>query len=156
MHETRKGEMPALGEVPFGRYYGGVDTTPLFVALAGAYQARTGDDKLIDELWPALEQAMHWIENDGDSDGDGLIDYARGQDSGLSNQGWKDSEDSSSTPTAATRPDRSPWSRCRATPSPPIAAWRAWPSGGRDRPGRDLAAEGRHAAREGREAVLDG
>jgi glycogen debranching enzyme len=94
MHETRKGEMPALGEVPFGRYYGGVDTTPLFVALAGAYQQRTGDDKLIDELWPALEKAMHWIENDGDSDGDGLIDYARGQDSGLSNQGWKDSEDS--------------------------------------------------------------
>ncbi|WP_184720196.1 amylo-alpha-1,6-glucosidase [Caulobacter sp.] len=94
MHETRKGEMPALGEVPFGRYYGGVDTTPLFVALAGAYQERTGDDKLIDELWPALEKAMHWIEHDGDSDGDGLIDYARGQDSGLSNQGWKDSEDS--------------------------------------------------------------
>jgi len=94
MHETRKGEMPALGEVPFGRYAGGVDTTPLFVALADAYQARTGDDRLIDELWPALERAMHWIENDGDSDGDGLIDYARGQDSGLSNQGWKDSEDS--------------------------------------------------------------
>jgi glycogen debranching enzyme len=94
MHETRKGEMPALGEVPFGRYYGGVDTTPLFVALADAYQARTGDDRLIDELWPALERAMHWIEHDGDSDGDGLIDYARGQDSGLSNQGWKDSEDS--------------------------------------------------------------
>ena len=94
MHETRKGEMPAMGEVPFGRYYGGVDTTPLFVALAGAYQQRTGDDKLIDELWPALTRAMHWIEHDGDSDGDGLIDYARGQDSGLSNQGWKDSEDS--------------------------------------------------------------
>jgi glycogen debranching enzyme len=94
MHETRKGEMPALGEVPFGRYYGGVDTTPLFVALADAYQARTGDDRLIDELWPALTRAMHWIEHDGDSDGDGLIDYARGQDSGLSNQGWKDSEDS--------------------------------------------------------------
>lgn len=94
MHETRKGEMPALGEVPFGRYYGGVDTTPLFVALAGAYQARTGDNALIDALWPALLRAMHWIEHDGDSDGDGLIDYARGQDSGLSNQGWKDSEDS--------------------------------------------------------------
>lgn len=94
MHETRKGEMPALGEVPFGRYYGGVDTTPLFVALAGAYHERTGDDRLIGDLWPALRQAMHWIEHDGDSDGDGLIDYARGQDSGLSNQGWKDSEDS--------------------------------------------------------------
>lgn len=94
MHETRKGEMPALEEVPFGRYYGGVDTTPLFVALAGAYQERSGDDQLINELWPALKKAMAWIENEGDSDRDGLIDYARGQESGLSNQGWKDSEDS--------------------------------------------------------------
>ena len=36
MHETRRGEMARLGEIPFGLYYGGVDTTPLFVALAGA------------------------------------------------------------------------------------------------------------------------
>jgi glycogen debranching enzyme len=94
MHETRKGEMPALGEVPFGRYYGGVDTTPLFVALAGAYAERTGDLDFIDGLWPTLERAAQWIERYGDSDGDGLIDYARGAESGLANQGWKDSEDS--------------------------------------------------------------
>jgi glycogen debranching enzyme len=94
MHETRKGEMAALGEVPFGRYYGGVDTTPLFVALAGAYAERTGDMGLIDQLWPHLEKALHWIEAYGDSDGDGFIDYARGQESGLANQGWKDSHDS--------------------------------------------------------------
>lgn len=94
MHETRRGEMPALGEVPFGRYYGGVDTTPLFVALAGAYADRTHDLALIDDLWPALTRAVQWIEQYGDSDGDGLIDYKRGKDSGLANQGWKDSEDS--------------------------------------------------------------
>jgi glycogen debranching enzyme len=94
MHETRKGEMPAMGEVPFGRYYGGVDTTPLFVALAGAYAERTRDMALIDDLWPALTRAVHWIDKYGDSDGDGLIDYKRGKDSGLANQGWKDSEDS--------------------------------------------------------------
>ncbi|MES2897166.1 MAG: amylo-alpha-1,6-glucosidase [Pseudomonadota bacterium] len=94
MHETRKGEMPALGEVPFGRYYGGVDTTPLFVALAGAYAERTGDFALIDDLWPALQAATAWMERYGDTNADGLIDYKRGQDSGLSNQGWKDSEDS--------------------------------------------------------------
>lgn len=94
MHETRKGEMPALGEVPFGRYYGGVDTTPLFVALAGAYAERTHDMALIEDLWPALIAAVRWIENYGDADGDGLIDYKRGKDSGLANQGWKDSEDS--------------------------------------------------------------
>ncbi|CAN5379373.1 amylo-alpha-1,6-glucosidase [soil metagenome] len=94
MHETRKGEMPALGEVPFGRYYGGVDTTPLFVALAGAYAERTGDMALIDDLWPALKAATAWMEHFGDTNGDGLIDYARGQESGLANQGWKDSQDS--------------------------------------------------------------
>jgi glycogen debranching enzyme len=94
MHETRKGEMPALGEVPFGRYYGGVDTTPLFVALAGAYAERTGDLALIDDLWPALKAATSWMEHFGDSNGDGLIDYQRGAASGLANQGWKDSEDS--------------------------------------------------------------
>lgn len=94
MHETRRGEMAALGEIPFGRYYGGVDTTPLFVCLAGAYAERTGDMALIDQLWPHLERALHWIEAYGDSDGDGFIDYARGQESGLANQGWKDSHDS--------------------------------------------------------------
>jgi len=94
LHETRKGEMPALGEVPFGRYYGGVDTTPLFVALAGAYAERTGDFALIETLWPALERAVGWMEQYGDTNGDGLIDYARGAASGLANQGWKDSEDS--------------------------------------------------------------
>jgi glycogen debranching enzyme len=94
MHETRKGEMTALGELPFGRYYGGVDTTPLFVGLACAYAARTGDTAFVETLWPALVGAIGWIEHFGDSDGDGLIDYARGADTGLSNQNWKDSEDS--------------------------------------------------------------
>lgn len=94
MHETRAGEMAALREVPFGLYYGGVDTTPLFVALAGAYWRRTGDLDLIRSLWPALTAAIGWLETHGDSNGDGLIDYARGADTGLSNQGWKDSEDS--------------------------------------------------------------
>lgn len=61
MHETRKGEMTALKEVPFAQYYGGVDTTPLFVVLAGAYAARTGDLTLIESLWPALNAAMDWI-----------------------------------------------------------------------------------------------
>jgi len=94
MHETRRGEMTALGELPFGRYYGGVDTTPLFVALACAYADRTGDMAFIDGLWPSLLKAVGWIEQFGDSNGDGLIDYARGAASGLANQNWKDSEDS--------------------------------------------------------------
>jgi len=94
MHEARLGEMARLKEIPFGRYYGGVDSTPLFVALAGAYLQRTGDLALIRGLWPALKAAIDWLETCGDSNGDGFIDYARGADTGLSNQGWKDSEDS--------------------------------------------------------------
>ena len=94
MHETRRGEMANLGEIPFGLYYGGVDSTPLFVALAGAYAERTGDLDFIRALWPNLIAAVGWIDDYGDSDGDGLIDYARGAGTGLANQGWKDSEDS--------------------------------------------------------------
>ena len=94
MHETRKGEMVRLSELPFARYYGGVDTTPLFVVLAGAYATRTADLDLIDELWPHLLAAMAWVEGDGDTNRDGFLDYARGASTGLANQGWKDSEDS--------------------------------------------------------------
>jgi glycogen debranching enzyme len=94
MHETRKGEMAALHELPFGRYYGGVDTTPLFVMLAGAYAERTADLDFIASIWPALLKAMLWIEGDGDSNGDGFIDYLRAASTGLANQGWKDSHDS--------------------------------------------------------------
>jgi len=94
MHETRRGEMAALREVPFGAYYGGVDTTPLFVALAGAYFERTGDLMFVRQLWPNLKAATMWLETFGDSNGDGLIDYARAEATGLANQGWKDSADS--------------------------------------------------------------
>ncbi|MGK9167742.1 amylo-alpha-1,6-glucosidase [Inquilinus limosus] len=94
MHEARKGEMVALGELPFGEYYGGVDTTPLFIMLAGAYAGRTGDMALIEELWPALLRAIGWIERVGDNNSHGFVDYARSSEKGLSNQGWKDSHDS--------------------------------------------------------------
>jgi glycogen debranching enzyme len=94
MHETRKGEMTTLGELPFGQYYGGIDTTPLFVMLAGAYAQRTGDLDLIDTLWPSLLAALTWIEHVIDCDPHHLLVYNRGEKSGLANQGWKDSEDS--------------------------------------------------------------
>ncbi|MFC5578158.1 glycogen debranching N-terminal domain-containing protein [Lysobacter niabensis] len=94
MHETRKGEMAAMRELPFGRYYGGVDTTPLFVGLAGAYAERTGDLAFISRLWPALCSATSWIERVCDANPDGFLDYARASSTGLANQGWKDSEDS--------------------------------------------------------------
>lgn len=94
MHETRAGEMASLGEVPFGLYYGGVDSTPLFIMLAGAYADRTGDLPFIDELWPALRAATGWIETTCNAHTHGLLAYARGAEGGLVNQGWKDSNDS--------------------------------------------------------------
>ena len=93
LHEMRAGEMAQLGEVPFRRYYGTVDATPLFVMLAGAYHARTGDKATIEALWPNIEAALNWIDTYGDPDGDGFVEYCRATEQGLSNQGWKDSHD---------------------------------------------------------------
>ncbi len=94
LHERRGGEMAALGEVPFRRYYGSVDSTPLFVMLAAQYFERTGDLETIQAIWPNIVAALSWIDNYGDMDGDGFVEYARQTDKGLSNQGWKDSSDS--------------------------------------------------------------
>ncbi len=94
LHEMRRGEMAALGEVPFGRYYGSVDATPLFVMLAHAYHRRTADDELIDRLWPNIVAAVEWMRRYGDADGDGFIEYSRHSATGLVQQGWKDSYDS--------------------------------------------------------------
>ena len=94
LHETRNSEMARLGEVPFGRYYGSVDSTPLFIVLAGEYFARTGDRAFIATLWPHVERALEWIDRYGDRDGDGFVEYARRSATGLVQQGWKDSQDS--------------------------------------------------------------
>jgi glycogen debranching enzyme len=94
LHEVRNGEMAELGEVPFRRYYGSVDSTPLFIMLAGAYLERTGDIATIRAIWPNIEAALHWIESEGDRDGDGFVEYGRKTSEGLINQGWKDSADS--------------------------------------------------------------
>ncbi|HKA01067.1 MAG TPA: amylo-alpha-1,6-glucosidase, partial [Candidatus Solibacter sp.] len=93
LHETRSGEMAALGEMPFGRYYGSVDATPLFVLLAGAYYERTADREFVRTLWPHIEAALAWIDGFGDRDGDGFVEYHRKASSGLLHQGWKDSDD---------------------------------------------------------------
>ena len=93
VHEMRSGEMARLGEVPFAFYYGSVDSTPLFVMLAGLYFERTHDLAIVSELWPNIEAALHWIDTYGDRDGDGFVEY-QGGETGLTNQGWKDSADS--------------------------------------------------------------
>jgi glycogen debranching enzyme len=93
LHEMRHGEMANLREVPFGRYYGSVDATPLFVLLLGEYFVRTGDLATVRELWPHAEAALRWIDTYGDRDGDGFVEYDRQNQDGLANQGWKDSYD---------------------------------------------------------------
>jgi glycogen debranching enzyme len=93
VHEQRSGEMAKLGEVPFGNYYGSVDSTPLFIALAGEYFKVTGDLDFIKSIWPNIDAALEWIDRYGDADGDGFVEY-RGSERGLVQQGWKDSHDS--------------------------------------------------------------
>ncbi len=94
LHETRDGEMATLGEIPFGRYYGSIDATPLFVMVAGAYYQRTADLDFIQSIWSNIERALSWMETYGDRDGDGFIEYMRSSPQGLVQQGWKDSHDS--------------------------------------------------------------
>ena len=94
LHEMRQGEMALLGEVPFRHYYGSVDSTPLYVLLAGAYLERTDDVETVRRLWPNILAALRWMDESGDRDGDGFIEYGRKRDTGLINQGWKDSHDS--------------------------------------------------------------
>jgi glycogen debranching enzyme len=93
LHEMRHGEMANLREVPFGRYYGSIDSTPLFVLLLGEYFRRTADLDTVRTLWPNVQAALEWIDRYGDRDGDGFVEYFRQTKEGLANQGWKDSYD---------------------------------------------------------------
>jgi glycogen debranching enzyme len=94
LHEIRSGEMAETGEIPFKLYYGSIDTTPLFIVLAGHYLKRTDDMPTIRALLNNILKALEWIKIYGDMDGDGFVEYQRKAESGLANQGWKDSHDS--------------------------------------------------------------
>ncbi len=94
LHEVRECELARLGEVPFGRYYGSIDATPLFIVLAGQYWHRTRDRETLAAIWPNVRAALEWLERHGDRDGDGFVEYGRRRSTGLANQGWKDSDDS--------------------------------------------------------------
>jgi glycogen debranching enzyme len=94
LHEARRGEMSATGELPYGAYYGSIDSTPLFLWLAAEYYAWTSDLRLMRELRPSLIAALDWLSSYADLDGDGYVEYEKHSATGLVNQGWKDSADS--------------------------------------------------------------
>jgi glycogen debranching enzyme len=93
LHELRRGEMARAGEIPHVPYFGTIDATPLWLVLLHETWRWTGDDALVRELLPHAERALAWIDQYGDPDHDGFVEYARTSAKGLVNQGWKDSGD---------------------------------------------------------------
>ncbi|MGK5741092.1 amylo-alpha-1,6-glucosidase [Micromonospora sp. URMC 103] len=92
-HEFRSGELTQLGMKPYQPYYGGADTTPLWLVLLSEYWRWTGDDDLVGELRPNAEAALRWIDEFGDLHGRGYVGYATRSREGLGNQCWRDSGD---------------------------------------------------------------
>jgi glycogen debranching enzyme len=94
MHELRFGELSNTNQVPFTPYYGSIDSTPLFLVLLVEYCRWTGESELFDSLLDNVEAALNWIDNYGDQDQDGFVEYHQESAKGIANQGWKDSGDS--------------------------------------------------------------
>jgi glycogen debranching enzyme len=91
-HELRSGELAHFRQVPYGRYYGSVDATPLFLVLLDAYTQRTGDASLARRLEPVARAAARWMFRDGGLDEHGWLVYTSDEQAGgLANQNWKDS-----------------------------------------------------------------
>ncbi len=94
LHELRFGELTARGERPHSPYFGTADATPLFLILLDEYHRWSGDEELVRALEPNARAALAWIDDSGDADGDGYVEYAcRNPATGLVNQCWKDSWD---------------------------------------------------------------
>ncbi len=94
LHEIRRGDLAGAGVVPHTLYYGSVDATPWFLFLYAQHLRWTGDLAFAEELLPNAEAALGWIDEYGDLDGDGFVEYLCRSSGGIRNQGWKDSGDS--------------------------------------------------------------
>jgi glycogen debranching enzyme len=94
LHEIRKGELAGAGYLPHSPYFGSVDSTAWFLIVLAQYFRWTNDLGFVKELLPAAEAALAWIDEFGDMDGDGFVEYQTRSPVGMRNQGWKDSEDS--------------------------------------------------------------
>ena len=91
VHEVRHGKG---ADAWFPRYYGSVDATPLYLVLLSEVWRWTGDGALVRDLREPALRALRWIDEFGDLDGDGFVEYKRRSERGLVNQSWKDSGDS--------------------------------------------------------------
>ena len=91
VHEVREGR---CAEFWFPRYYGSIDSTPLYLVLLAETWRWTDDAALAQRMREPAMFALDWIDRYGDRDGDGFVEYSRMVDSGLANQSWKDSGDS--------------------------------------------------------------
>jgi glycogen debranching enzyme len=91
LHEAREDELSVIGELPYQRYYGSVDSTPLFLLLAAEYFHWTGDREVLISFLPSINAALQWLGNHRDHHGDGFLQYETDSPAGLRNQGWKDS-----------------------------------------------------------------
>jgi len=94
LHEIRFGELAFFKKIPHTPYFGTVDATPLFLILACEYFFHTQDKDFINEIMPNILLAIKWIDEYGDKDKDGYLEYLKATEQGLDNQGWKDSGDS--------------------------------------------------------------
>jgi glycogen debranching enzyme len=102
LHEIRSGELARAGEVPHTPYYGSIDSTPWFLLVYAQHYRWTGDLEFARRLRPAAQAALRWIDEYGDMDGDGFVEYESRSERGIRNQGWKDSWD------ALVHPDGTP------------------------------------------------
>lgn len=94
LHEIRFGELAFFKKIPHTPYFGTIDATPLFLILACEYFYHTHDKDFINEIMPNILLAIKWIDQYGDKDKDGYLEYQKATEHGLDNQGWKDSGDS--------------------------------------------------------------
>jgi glycogen debranching enzyme len=108
LHELRTDEMTRMGQTPFSPFYGAVDTAPLFLILLAQYTDWRGSLDLFRELLPHVEKALTWMDEYGDANRDGYIEYYSDAPHGIINQGWKDAGNSILNPDGSL-------------PSPPIS-----------------------------------
>jgi glycogen debranching enzyme len=95
LHESRMGEMTAFEERPHSPYFGSADATPLFLVLLDEFERWSGKGDLVKKFEAESKAALRWIDEYGDRDGDGYVEYERrNKETGLENQCWKDSWDS--------------------------------------------------------------